>query len=278
LIITVVVFKDGHSTHGPTRAITKESVMSRSFPSDATLAKGFFAIGLVAFLGACGFAAAGCTYNTTYVDNYYDVVEDDTGAVVEDDTAVEDTAVEDTAVEDTAVEDTGAEPSCEFEVETWDGVVAMGNTMTISLSPYSPGGASIPGTIEVLRLDFQVDNMKCDNLSLLGFTVFGLWTDIENSGWSPTDIHAVDLTTNTELGYAGTSQPGSIVYAGFEMNMEIEAGNTHSVAIFANLSGASAAEDDSVRFDLYLDSVEVEDNTSRHVLRHDGVSGNTIVF
>jgi hypothetical protein len=34
--------------------------MSRSFPSDATLAKGFFAIGLVAFLGACGFAAAGC--------------------------------------------------------------------------------------------------------------------------------------------------------------------------------------------------------------------------
>jgi hypothetical protein len=49
--------------------------MSRSFPSDATLAKGFFVTGLVAFLGACGFAAGGCA-----IDNSINTIQEEVEA------------------------------------------------------------------------------------------------------------------------------------------------------------------------------------------------------
>lgn len=254
--------------------------------------------GMAGFAFAGLFLAIGLSGCTEIVNNYYfldseeevDDSDDSDGSDNPDtevgDTAVDDTEtdsgndtnLEDSGTDDTAVEDTAAEPSCEFAVDTWDGEVVMGNTLTVSLSSASPSGAAIPGTIEVLRLNFGVNDFECQALTLTGMTIFGIWTDNAETDWAPESVFAVDLATGEDLGNAAISQPGTIIYAGFAIDDRIDAGETRSIAFYADLNGASAREDDSVRFSLYMDSIGVQDETSGRVLRHDGITGGTLVF
>lgn len=171
------------------------------------------------------------------------------------------------------------EPACEFTVSTWDGEVVMGNTVSISLGQGNPDGSEVPGVIEVLRLLLTVDDPECESMSLTGLTVFGVWTDNADTDWAPASMYAVDGPTG-ESYEAAISQPGGIVYAGFDLDVEIEAGpaNAHGISFFADVSGASAAEDDMVKFDLYLDSLGVQDESTSRVLKHDGIGGNWLVF
>lgn len=206
----------------------------------------------------------------------------------------EDTGTEidsgDTAIKDTDETDTAN--ACAFPVTVWDtddtdgeaypeseyDEVTMGNELIAALASSSPSGAVDPGEIEVLRVNIEAKNAECANLTITGFTVLGIWTDNAETDWTPTMVRAVNLSTGEDLGEAALSIPGSIVYAGFDLDLEVPAGSTYALAFYADVSGASAKMDDQVRFDLYHPSLGVSDGVNSYVLWEAGINGNTLVF
>lgn len=198
------------------------------------------------------------------------------------DTAAENTADDSgTGTDDAEIDDSGIEdevPVCEFEVDTWDGEVVMGNTLSVELGQQGPGGASELGLIEVLRLEFRVDDPECEALTINGFTLMGYWTDKAQTGWTPSNLQLVTFV-GADYWTPAITNHGTVLYAGFsEMGIEIDAGNGFAIALYADMSNASAEFDDEAQFSLYLDSLGVSDQTSTRVLKNDWVTGATLVF
>ena len=166
---------------------------------------------------------------------------------------------------------------CDFNVEAWDGVVTMYNTLTASLSADTASGPTVPGFVPVLTLRFHSDDATCTSLDLFGFMVTGWWTDNADSGWEPDSVTLVD-ETGTTIEDGVLSIPGNVVYAGFNSEIVIPPGGDRVVTVWADLSGASAPADDTVEFRLYLDSLGVDDGYHAYVLKQEEIVGGTLEF
>ena len=232
------------------------------------------------FLIIAALLATGCSTMEMYDESPF--ADDEVGC---------DTETEDSGTgEDTAVEtDTGTAevPACKFTVSTWDGEVEMGNTLSVALNAASPSGEAVPGSIDVLTVDFTADDPECADLLVTSVGVKGVWTDgaryvDENGypqyGWTPTWVGAA-IDGELVAGVAPTIPTGYSAYATMAYPFVVHAGETVTVTISAQTSSASAELDDSVLFNIIGTYVGVYDGESDpRVLLGDDVIGSTITF
>lgn len=193
--------------------------------------------------------------------------------------------------------ETGTTNACAFAVVVWDldpddgevgeeattDTVVMSNTLVITTGQQSPGGRVGDGDaseIHVLDLAFSLGDSACPRLTVTGFTVIGMFTDFAESGWVPTAVWGENSGTGISFGDADLAIPGRTVYAGFTNLSETIDTNYYGsqFRFWANLSGISDEEDDTVQFGIYLESIEVSDGTSTYVLKNEYVLGGLLVF
>lgn len=167
---------------------------------------------------------------------------------------------------------------CAFEVETLTGTAELGNDFTVNLGQRSPSGVADPGVIEVLRLEMTASDAGCSSIIVSDLEILGAYTDNAGTGWAPASVSAVDLRTGEDLGNA-TLVTGGIAMATFSgLSLEIEAGATHGIGIYADVTGADEDLDDQVWFGLLSDSLVVSDGTVTVDLANEDVPGFTLVF
>lgn len=252
--------------------------MNRNSPSILPLLPG-----LAGFTAAAVFLAiglSGCT--TEVVNNYYldEEVVDDSGNT---DTASSEDDVEHIGspdVDDTAVEDTATEPVCEFVVNTWDGEIVMGNNLTVALNQDTPSGQILPGTNDMLVLDFTAQDPDCADILVVGFSIKVLWTDNAGTGWYPTWLGmSIDDELVTGTGLNGGFAGGTTNYVGISHAFVVPAGDTVTAVFSAEMIGASAVDDDSVLFGLYTGSLVIYDGTGvPRTLHNEMLDGFSLVF
>lgn len=176
-------------------------------------------------------------------------------------------------------EDTGIPPACDFAVNTMDGEVVMGNTLGIelpqrfSVGPYSGDLGEVP----VLGLGFTAENANCESLTVQSMILFAVFTDMADTDWEPSALWA----ENAAGDYIGSAflDVSGVVYAVFSSDFMLEPGVTQGIYFYADLEGANRELDDEVKFDLYPNSVRVEDEQGNsHILVHDGYTNGTVSF
>jgi len=250
----------------------------------------FVVFGLVTIVALLGLGVTtGCIYKTNvYVDKTVDGSKDtassDTDEPADTDTTAHDTATDSESDTGDSVEtgDSGTdEPICEFEVETTTGTVTMSNELWVALSESNPNnGTSDPTVIQVLDLDFGIVHEECPALVLDTVMVVAWYTDLAGSGWEPTNYQ---VTNMTDGGYSipaaavGPFDSVSTEAVFTDLDASIDAAGI-TLAFAADMSGASAEEDDVVRVDLKPNGVKVVYNNATYTLIVDRLSGSTVVF
>lgn len=184
----------------------------------------------------------------------------------------------DTATEDTGDStDTADMATCEFEVETTDGTATMGNTITVSQAQGAANGSQeVSEDIRALVIQVDADDEECTDLNVLSLRLMVVWTDNANTDWQPSGFYATDTTGATYEGEV--SDMGGILFVDFDLSTQIVAGDYGLIGFYVDATGASAEDDDSMRVDLYPDSIMVDDGEASATIVHDGVNGGTIVF
>lgn len=171
------------------------------------------------------------------------------------------------------------EPTCEFLVNTWDGEVIMGNTMTISL--HDPTPDEITGeTSDVLALDFRADDPNCHDMLVAGFSNRVYWTDLADSGWHPSWMGmSIDDELVDGVGIGGSTLPdGTTSYVPVYETFLVPAGKTITTTFSSTMVGAASG--DTATFGLYVGGVEIYDGVTKpRTLRlESGIDGNTLAF
>jgi hypothetical protein len=181
---------------------------------------------------------------------------------------------------DTGATDDTAElaPDCNYPTQTSEGEVNLGNRLMMTLNADSPTGWISEGTKDVLKLDFVAAEPECDDMLVIAFTIRATWSDNAGSGWHPTwfgtsiDGELVDSET-----ISGGVSDSYIAYIPVYAVFTVPAGEMVSLTFSAEMFGASTADEDIVRFDLFLNSITIHDEIFM-VLRHDEVQGHTLIF
>ncbi|MFA5946286.1 MAG: hypothetical protein WC802_05280 [Patescibacteria group bacterium] len=223
----------------------------------------------------------GCsdTYNT-YVTNYY-----------ETDTDMTDSDIVDSDAPDTDVIDFDTDVNdCQFMVDVIDngvsGQAILGNEVHPSLSSSSPSGSAIPGRSELLRFNVSVPSSSCSDISLQYFEVWVNVTDNANTDWffdmgtTGYDLYNLTLDGTSRVSRHDADQSTTFSYfISFQgADILIPAGSTSTFAVYADTTGASSSQDDSIRLDLGARSMFVSDGTKRVQLDNDVVTGGTLVY
>ncbi|MDP2630057.1 MAG: hypothetical protein Q8P56_01490 [Candidatus Uhrbacteria bacterium] len=194
-----------------------------------------------------------------------------------------DTGIETEDTADTTIEDTGSDtaevPACDFAVNTMDGEIVMGNTLSIELPQQFPTGpyADELDEVPVLGLGFTAEDARCESLTVQSMILFAVFTDMADTDWEPTVLWATNAT-GEYIGSAFLDVSG-VVYAVFSSDFTLEPGVTQGIYFYADLEGASREMDDQVKFDLYPTSVRIEDERGNsHIIVHDGYTNGTVSF
>ncbi len=172
----------------------------------------------------------------------------------------------------------------------------------VTLSALSPSGAEVVGRQEALRFNLAANNAEDVTITSLAFKVAS--TDNAVSGWNdcttgaPTAFTAADFTlynlttdgTATSLDASDTdwtfltparelcsATPADLGYVLIRLPQPeiVPAGQTYTFSLYVDTMGASAANDDSVRFDIPATSLD-EDNDVINGIAWDDGSGQTI--
>lgn len=178
--------------------------------------------------------------------------------------------------------------SCSFTINTYNGGTSvMHSYLTASLDDSSPSGTITSGRRELLRVDFTARGLGCSDVKLDGYLFSVEASDRANSGWvrnmQKAGAYGVDVstgqtvTTNQKTWVKSTSNG---LLAGFKMSgFSIEAGETMTIAFYADVSSASTSLDDSVRAAIGEDSLAWHDSFSHiHRMDHSVINGNTLTF
>lgn len=185
-----------------------------------------------------------------------------------------DTGTEDRGIEiDTA--DTAA--LCEFEVETNEGTAVMANTVTISQAQGADSGSQeVSEDIRALVIQVDADDEECANLTVQSLRLLVVWADKADTDWQPSGFYAGDSAGMTYEGEV--SDMGGLIFVDFDLDTQIVAGDYGLIGFHVDVTGASAENDDTIRVDLYPDTIVVDDGETNATLAHEGINGDTIVF
>lgn len=168
--------------------------------------------------------------------------------------------------------------SCEFDYATTGaGTITINNEVVATLSSASPSGASVPGYEEVMRFNLTSLHSGCDDL-IIGF--MPMWvnaTDNAGSGWDD-DIGSVDVyNLSTDPSVVAMSGDLDGAWVGTSGELVVPAGETITVSVWLDSTGASTTLDDSLQVELggrlHLSGVEypVYDTSFQ-------LAGGTLVF
>ncbi|GEM_PF-6316404 len=179
-------------------------------------------------------------------------------------------------LEDTAVEE---EPTCEYMTSTWDGDIALGNNLVVSLHDPQPSYEVTEGVSDVLVLDFTAVNSDCNNILVTGFSLRTYWTDNADSEWYPSWVGmSIDDELVDGVGISGGIAGGTVTYPPIHEQFIVPAGQTVTTTFSAEMYGASVFDDDAIVFGLYVGSLGVYDGENLVTLHNDAIDGNTLVF
>jgi hypothetical protein len=168
---------------------------------------------------------------------------------------------------------------CSFPVELATGdVVNLPNEVQLTLSASSPSGAKVPGVQEVLRFNLSVVHPECPDITFTGGRLRFNWTINGITVWEPADVTMYNLSTDGLAASIWGPEPLLVAYAYPEVAEIIPAGATHTFSVYADLSQASAANDDSVSVNFESNSLVVEIDGVEYWLLHDPVTGGTLIF
>lgn len=174
------------------------------------------------------------------------------------------------------------------------GIVTESNTHTlhrskptVSLASGSPSGAAVPSFGEAVRFNVSADSRGYVGFRAVTFTVsatdntnggngFGSWLVLNVASWQLYD--ASDLSTPIPV---SSIMFGDRTVTLFGLNQESSAGHTKTYILKVNMSGASAANDDSIRVDI-TDIVWTDDGSQSEfdgsLIKNLPVRGGTQVF
>jgi len=137
---------------------------------------------------------------------------------------------------------------------------------TISLTAGSPSGAGIPGRSEVFRFDIAANSHGYVGLDELLVGVVA--TDLAGSGWNSLAnlgqdtkwalYNLRDMSTPIEFDVDFYGSTTELEYVQIYLEDEIAAGSTTTYALYADTTGASAANDDTI-FVYLPDEAEADD-------------------
>ena len=171
--------------------------------------------------------------------------------------------------------------ACEFEVTDVDGFVTiMPNELEVVINPLSPEGDQAPGIRqELLRFDVTAVHADCPEVIWESANAKFEYSDNAISGWDPLDIELVNLSVDPVTPIVGPRDLGGhypLIF-GLTTNVVIAAGDTNTMALYANTLGASTADDDTIRVDI---SASHFSSLSEHAYIVEGteVIGNEIQF
>jgi len=169
--------------------------------------------------------------------------------------------------------------TCNFEAVTvGNGRIEVSNELTGSLSSTSPSGASIPGYIEVLRANITSEHEDCDDMMVNFLRLNINSTDNASTNWNDVlEFDAYDLSTDptTPVMTGEAMLDGTLV--SLVGNLEVLAGETITLSVWTDTSGASAVSDDALQ--LELENMLHIDSVDETIYFMDlGVTGNTLVF
>lgn len=225
--------------------------------------------------GSSGVTEAGDTGTT---------VEEVPGASTSDDSEAEEVPAADEADSDKTEDAAGdttveEEPTCEYVTSTWSGDIALRNQLVVSLHDPQPSYEVAEGVSDVLILDFKATDPDCTDILVTGFSLRTYWTDNAGTGWYPTWVGtSIDGELIDGVGLSGGVAGGTAAYPPIYEPFIIPAGETVTVTFSAEMYGASAEEDDAIRFGLYVGSLGVYDGENLVTLHNDSLDGNTLVF
>ncbi len=155
-------------------------------------------------------------------------------------------------VEDTAVE----EVDCVFElVTTGNGRLEVGNELQMALNQASPSGMIVPGyKTEVLRFNMSSLHPECDAIEFNYIRIAVSASDnvgtrwLENVGSMEVFDLTVDLTTPALVDEEITTyDDGTYAIAAPEGSLTIHAGETHTLSVVMDTTGASVEWDDALQ-------------------------------
>jgi hypothetical protein len=244
------------------------------------------------FIGL-SFLTAACTTSDHTAAGTVLEIEGDTGDAVE----VGDVVEGDTWADNT---DTGSDDqvaACDdtedytYPVETWDGIVEMGNQLEMTVSEDSPYWYLEPGYANVFSVDFAAVNECGDDLTVGGFTMYVSTTDVGNTYWyeEATEVEMVDLDTGESFGFGymgvcnlngGGCPQSTVVFREGEMGyygLSIPAGTTRKIGFIPDTRNVS--HNDTMRMTIGANQMGVYDEHGEfHVIRYDAVRGYQVAF
>lgn len=171
--------------------------------------------------------------------------------------------------------------ACEYQVESENhGVVIIENEIRVTLSSSSPSGSAIPGYGELLRVSIASLHPECGAVTVTGLNLRFNHTDNAVSGWGPY-TSGLDVRNQTQ----DPSHP--IMIADWVGGNDYPAlgsllmmpGSSYALTVYGDTTGASSAQDDSVRVD--LESVQFVAGfniVTSHEFNNLVITGNTLVY
>lgn len=165
--------------------------------------------------------------------------------------------------------DTGIEyDRCEYEIEAVGGTEIMYNMIEPALSADSPSGATDDSYQPVLQLVFTNVDPDCTDMHVYGFGLNSRWTTMGGT-WEPSDIMAIDD--------GGVEYEIEEDYSFSFASLIVPPGESRTITVWASLEGASAYNEDNVRFDVEEDSIVVGDMMHLAQMVWETIFGNTLV-
>ncbi|MDP2632017.1 MAG: hypothetical protein Q8P30_04625 [Candidatus Uhrbacteria bacterium] len=179
--------------------------------------------------------------------------------------------------------------NCSYAVDAWvhedvEGTIRMGNELAVSLSSSTPSGLAVPGYMEILRVNMSALHSGCSDLTVGDMGMDLAVTDIAETNWYEeiSTVAVVDLTTGEDLGQGIVFDGIFVAFAsgmGDYEGITIQAGTSHTIAFYADTTGASVADDDAFRATLRGGINLSDDGESFHSIIGDGdIVGSTLVF
>lgn len=172
--------------------------------------------------------------------------------------------------------------SCTYTVHTVNGDRSMRAYLQVVLDSASPSGAAIPGLDSALRINVSALDSGCDAVTVNRMTIDMSASDnagskwIRRSGRSGITLEDVDTGVVVASGVASRILGNTVRFAvdPFVLN----SGETKTLDVYLDTSGASALMDDSVQLEVAANGIRWSDERRTIQEMNGAVVGGAIVF
>lgn len=172
--------------------------------------------------------------------------------------------------------------SCRYQVDALAGKSTMSANFVTSLDTSTPSGESTPDVHSLLRLNVSALDENCDNVTVQRMVFDLTATDNAASGWirraARSGITLEDVATGdvVAVGVPQRILGTSVRFA--TGSFSLKSGETRTLDVYVDMSGASAELDDTVQLSLTQNGTVWSDEHKSVRAMSEALFGSTVFF